>query len=408
MAYIIGYFNALLNLFHEMAVYLLLGMAIAGVLRVFFSDSFIIKHLGGKKLKNSLMASLFGVPLPLCSCGVIPTGISLYKRGASLGSTISFLTSTPQTGIDSVLVTYGFFGWPLALFKLVSAFITGTFGGIIGNFFDHQPPRSIDANQHQVSQIKTFKGFITYSFVELVSTLRKWLILGILIAAALSYFLPDNLIASLGINNQWLVYLLTLLIAVPMYVCATASVPIAAVLLGKGITIGSVIIFLMAGPATNIATITVLWKILGRKATIIYLVNITLGSLLFAFLFDQFASTLMMVASPLPQHEHAGHSWIQILGSITLAGLLIYSYIQEILPKFKKTIGRHEVSFQLSGISCNGCVISVKNKLAEFPFIEQVDLNTSGTCKLYLTQEIDLKDAFARLEESGYKVVEDA
>ncbi len=404
---LINFSQNLFLLFNEMAIYLLLGFAFAGLLRVIFSNKLIIKYLGEKSFKSSFLASIFGVPLPLCSCGVVPTGISLYKQGASKGSTISFLTSTPQTGIDSVLVTYAFLGLPFALFKLLSAFVTGVVGGLFYNAISDNTDTKRMENMKAVPRLKTFKGFLEYSFIELIDTLRKWLMIGILLAAALSTFIPNDFIQNLGINNLFLLYVIILAIAVPMYICATASVPVAAALLMKGFPLGAIIIFLMAGPATNMATLTVLWKSLGKKATLVYLINILIGSLAFAFIFDIFIAGHITMPAKMG-HHHEAMALLNYLGSAVLGILLIYSYGKDYLPKrFNKANSIvSNLKFKIIGIRCGGCVSKVKTKLSVVEEITEIELNTDGDCEIKYINNNPMKQIESILSELDYKIID--
>lgn len=337
--YIFTFIKEVAFLFNEMAIYLLLGFALAGLCRVVFSDALIMRFLGKKSFKSNLFAALFGVPLPLCSCGVVPAGVSLYKQGASKGATVSFLTSTPQTGIDSIFVTYGFLGLPFALFKVVSAFVTGVLGGVVTDFFVTDQTSTAEKDKMIIkgdhSRIRGFVPYLNYSFYELVSSLRKWLIIGILIGGGLAVILPNDITKLLGISDsKIIVYLLVLSIAAPMYVCASASVPIAAMLLMKGFSPGSALVFLMAGPATNAATMTVLWKILGPKTWMIYMFNIFIGSIFFAYLFDAIYPDYAGYVQGMFHHHQEDVSYLKLIGSVTLFLLIVYSFIKDYVGWF--------------------------------------------------------------------------
>ncbi len=400
-----GFLKEVIFLFNEMAIYLLLGFTFAGFLRLFFNDKFINRHLGESSFKANFFASIFGVPLPLCSCGVLPTGISLLNRGASRGATISFLTSTPQTGIDSIFVTYGFLGLPLALFKVISALITGIVGGTVFNIFSRDSIVTTLNNKDSTKKLNSLKDFIIYSYIELVQSLSKWLLIGIILAAVISYFLPDNILHVTGIDNKsWLLYLITIAISVPMYVCATASVPIAAALILKGFPLGAAIIFLMAGPATNIATLTVLWKTLGKKATIIYLFNIIIGSVLFAALFDYLFAGYQIIDTTMI-HNHHTFSIIKYLGSITLVVLLMYPSIRSLWKRSSKN--GNSKSFMIEGITCSGCVTGITRRLYELPFVKDVDLNIKGDCTVYFKQDEQFSLISDTILKAGYKLKEE-
>ncbi|RLD62015.1 MAG: heavy metal-associated domain-containing protein, partial [Bacteroidetes bacterium] len=274
MQYIQNYLLELFELTNEMSPYLLLGFFFAGILHVFFKKERIAKYMGGSKIKSAIYATLIGIPLPLCSCGVIPTGISFYKNGASKGSTVSFLISTPQTGVDSILVTYSLLGLPFAIIRPIIALISGVFGGVFTNYYTKSDVQESschlsEANE-KIDKKNVFSRFFNYAFVEFLQDISKWLIIGLMVAAFISLVLPDDFFTSY-INNSLLSMGIVLLASIPLYVCATGSVPIAAVLLMKGLSPGAALVFLMAGPATNAATITVLGKVMGKKALTSYL-----------------------------------------------------------------------------------------------------------------------------------------
>lgn len=297
MNVITDYIQDFFKILNEMSPYLLLGFLFAGLLHVFFPKRRINGLLGEKNSRSVINAALLGVPLPLCSCGVIPTGVSFYKNGASKGSSISFLISTPQTGIDSIMVTYSLLGLPFAIIRPVIALITGFFGGFLTNLTDKETAEdkisnSLKANNEQQKDttsnnpvIKLFR----YAFVDFLQDISKWLVIGLLIAAVISVIVPDDFFAKHLGNGYWDM-LIILLVSIPIYVCATASVPIAAILILKGISPGAALVFLMAGPATNAATITIINKVFGKKTLFVYLFSIITGALLFGILELSFAN----------------------------------------------------------------------------------------------------------------------
>ncbi len=406
----LSFFRESAVLFNEMAIYLLFGFSVAGLCRAFFKDELISKHLGKRSFKSYFLASLFGVPLPLCSCGVVPTGISLYKQGASKGSVISFLSSTPQTGVDSIFVTYSFLGLPFALFKVIAAFVIGVSGGVFfdaldrGNRGESAGREASEGGASDAGRIKNVRDYFLYSFFELVITLRKWLVIGILLAAAISVLLPKDVPSLIGISHYKISgYLLMLAISVPMYICATASVPIAAALLLKGFSPGAAFVFLIGGPATNAATITVLWKTLGRKATIVYLVNIILGSLFFGYVFDAVFPTYPELH--FGAHDHvSGISYLKVTGSVVLFFLIVWTYVADIYLKRKRgSEESYSISFQIEGISCQGCVRKILTSLKGLTFVRDVELSTAGVCTIYLSEKDSDDIVVRKIEELGYK-----
>lgn len=276
----------------EMAPYLLFGFFVAGALSVLVPQRLVEKHLGGKGLWPLLKASLFGIPLPLCSCGVIPVSMSLYKHGASKGSTIAFLLSTPQTGVDSIFVTLSLLGPIFAIFRPLAALVTGLFGGSLVNTFgenkedkNHQPAECSDecCSSEKVSRV--VRG-LKYGFVTLPNDIGKAMLVGLFIAAVISAVKPDDLFAEKLLGTGIFAMLVMMLLGIPVYVCATASVPVAAALILKGLTPGAALVFLITGPATNAAAFTTIWKVLGRRTAIVYLFTVVVTALGAGLLLD--------------------------------------------------------------------------------------------------------------------------
>lgn len=273
----------------ELAPWLLLGLAVAGLLHVLLPTGFVLRHLGGGRFSSVVKAALVGVPLPLCSCGVIPAALGLRKDGAGKGASVSFLISTPQTGIDSIAVTASMLGLPFALFKVVSAFLMGIVGGTLVNFAE--PPAIAPAsNTSQATPKPTYANPIAealrFTYYRLFHEIWAWLLLGILISAAITTIAPPGSLADSPWATGLTGMLLMLAIGIPLYVCATGSVPIAASLVAAGMPTGAALVFLMAGPATNIATIGAVLKTFGKKATAIYLTVIIAGSFSLGLLFN--------------------------------------------------------------------------------------------------------------------------
>jgi uncharacterized membrane protein YraQ (UPF0718 family) len=276
----------------EMSPYLLFGFLMAGLLSMFISAKTVERHLGRKGFWSVLKASLFGVPLPLCSCGVIPVAMSLYKHGASRGAVISFLLSTPQTGVDSIFVTYSLLGPVFAIFRPLAAFVTGLFGGVLVNAFDQnsteQPVPCTDecCNNNTKKENRLLKA-LRYGFLVLPADIGKAMLIGLIIAAIISATIPDDFFAVyLTAGGGLLAMVVMMAIGIPMYVCATASVPIAAALIEKGLNPGAAMVFLMTGPATNAAAFTTLWSILGKKTALLYLLSVVVCAFAAGFALD--------------------------------------------------------------------------------------------------------------------------
>ena len=283
----------------EMSPYLLFGFLTAGILSVLISQRMVEKHLGGKGIWPLVKASLFGIPLPLCSCGVIPVSVSLHKQGATKAATISFLLSTPQTGMDSIFVTLSLLGPVFAIFRPLAALVTGIVGGSLVNIFsrnknDNNPlppeqhPNKCCSDNHKVSKIA--KG-LKYGFVTLPADIAKAMLAGLAIAAFISALVPDGYFAE-KLGTGIFAMIVMMFLGIPVYVCATASVPVAAALILKGLTPGAALVFLMTGPATNAASFVTIWKALGRSTAIIYLATVAVCALAGGLLLDYIAAGL--------------------------------------------------------------------------------------------------------------------
>jgi len=380
-----GYAGELVRLVNEMSPYLLLGFLFAGLLRVVFPRRVITRYMGKRNFRSVLNASLLGVPMPLCSCGVLPTGIGFYKNGASRGSTISFLISTPQTGIDSMLATYSLLGLPLAIIRPVVALVTGVFGGALGNFADRKESgKNAKELEEEENHERSVKEMFRYGFVELLQDISKWLIIGMLVAALLSVLIPGDFFTK-SISNEYLAMLLMLAASVPLYICATGSIPIAAVLLMKGLSPVAALVLLMAGPATNIATMAVVGNTMGRRSLWIYLTSIIGGALVFGTLVNELIPRDWIMGA-IPSVMHGGlheHStgWFRWISSSALVLLIINGYIMKFLSGRRNRREDQSKSeqmksnvhiFKVEGMTCNHCKASVENGLKGLSQVTEV------------------------------------
>ena len=364
------FFEALWQLSQAMAPYILFGLMFAGILHELVPESIVTKHLGKDNVSSVVKSTLFGIPLPVCSCGVIPLATSIKKSGASKGATLSFLISTPITGVDSIMATYGIFGWIFTLYRAVTSMLIAMVAGILTNIFDKEEEKapnsfSVDSTptfgtvkpldatllntvtQEETSCCSTegsccssetsekkkfsFTAAMRYAFVTLLGDIAKPLFWGLLLGALITVAIPDNLAEVLQ-GNTWLSYLVVILIAVPMYVCATASLPIAAGLMLSGVSAGAAFVFLSAGPATNTVTIGVVKKMLGSKSLAIYLGSIIVGSIVFGLGLDYlFDISNINPASLVHMDEEGGI--IAVLSSVILWGFLLWFVLK---PYFVK------------------------------------------------------------------------
>jgi len=308
---IVGIVKESWMLFEEVAPYLFLGFAVAGILHVFVPDKKILKYLGRSagKFRSALNASLLGIPLPLCSCGVVPTALSLKDRGATKGATLSFLISTPETGVDSIAITYALLDPIMTVFRPVATMTTALLTGITENIMDGKKESSLQKDTillmqpapvcsdvscscnstiplaEDASLGSKIKAGLRYAFVELLGDIATWLIISIVVAGIISYVIPDEIIGEYLGGGVFSMFIM-LVVGIPLYICATASTPMAAALISKGMSPGTAFVFLLSGPATNAATITMVTKFLGKRSATIYLAMIALCSMAFGLLLD--------------------------------------------------------------------------------------------------------------------------
>jgi len=280
------------NTLCEMAPYLLFGFLVAGTLSVFVSPELVERHLGGRGIWPILKASFLGVPLPLCSCGVIPVAASLRRHGSSKGATTAFLLSTPQTGVDSIMATLALLGPVFAIFRPVAAFFTGILGGLAIEAVGDSDNADFDlelcteeccCDSH--SSRSKLSRLLRYGFITLPRDIAKPLLVGLVIAGFISALVPSDFFAN-ALGTGILAMIVMMLLGIPIYVCATASIPVAAALMMKGATPGAALVFLMTGPATNAAAIATLWKVLGKRSALAYLATVALAALGSGLLLD--------------------------------------------------------------------------------------------------------------------------
>ncbi len=396
----------------DMAPYLLFGFFMAGVLSVMIKAETVERHLGGRGIWPVFKASAFGVPLPLCSCGVIPVAASLRKHGASRGATTSFLISTPQTGVDSVFVTFSLLGPVVAIFRPLAAFLSGIIGGAaVSLSHDTDKPGSgEDAKcEDECCNGDESKGKLSrifrYGFVTLPRDISRSLIVGLAIAGTIAVFVPKDFFA--GTLGQGLAGILVLMaLGIPIYVCATASVPVVAALILKGASPGAGIAFLMTGPATNAATIATVWNVMGKKTAIIYLATVALSALGSGLLLDAVVGSIgtgkEMVAGimfPMP---------VKVAAGIVLLGVLapgLYASFRKRRSR-ERSPGKREQPevLEIRGMTCEHCAGTVRRAIAESAGVQAAEVNlASGTAEVR-GQGYDIVAIRNSIEELGYKV----
>ncbi len=378
----------LLLIINEMSPYLLLGLLFAGLLKVFLPETFIAKYLHKSNFNSTLNATLLGIPLPLCSCGVLPTGIALHKNGASKGATNAFLTSTPQTGVDSILVTYAMLGLPMAIIRPIVALVSGLLSGLVTNkltegeeeALEVSPKERISCAEEPTSLWEKILEVFRYAYLTFLADIAKYLVWGLLVAGLISVLLPNEFFSSYVSQGIWGL-LLILLASMPLYVCATASVPIAAVLMAKGVSAGAVLVFLMAGPATNAAAFTLIGKSLGKKSLIAYLGTIIVSALGFGLLIDAFLPKEWFSFAEALSGEHclipdSSTFWLKTASSIILLTLIIYIYIKKQMAKQEtQSLSKGERMYLIPDMSCNHCKKSIEGAFGKLDTVEQAEVN---------------------------------
>lgn len=326
MAFITSLYNLLLSA----APWLLFGLVLAGVIKALLPQEWVAKQLGGHGPLAVTKAALLGAPLPLCSCSVVPVAFGLKRQGASNGATVSFLVSTPETGVDSIALSYALLGPLLAIIRPIAAVISALTAGLLCGT-QRQPANAPVAPQscsggccggHKVKPAAAPLGQriiagVGYALTQLYGDLRLWLAIGLIAAALVDAYVPADLLATWG--QGWTGMLLMLAVGLPMYICATASTPLAASLLMAGVSPGAVLVFLLAGPATNIGTLALVGKELGRRAQLAYLAGVCGGALLFGAATNQFVGAFdPSWTQPLHHHGELLPLWLSLPSLVLL------------------------------------------------------------------------------------------
>lgn len=445
----------------DMAPYLLLGFFIAGLLYAFVPQTLIAKHMARPGFRSVLNATLLGIPLPLCSCGVIPTTVGLRRAGVSRGACTSFLISTPQTGVDSILATYSVLGLPFAIVRPIAALVTGIFGGLATDrlFSKEENEAPIPVAEDAVVEAKCecgchddhcdcddddcccgddchcheghgfvfkMKEALGYAFGELLEDVGKWLAVGLLIAAVITVAVPDNFFDALK-NYPFVNMLIVLAIAIPMYVCATGSIPIALSLMMKGLTPGAALVLLMAGPAINSASMLVINKAFGKKQMTIYITSIIIGAILFGLGIDYLlphewfavAGTHTMDACC---HKEEEASWFAIGCSVLFLALLAralwhtlgghHHHHGEEVSEVSMVSEVSEVSkpivINIEGMNCSHCAKNAQSAIEAVAGVKTADVDHIARTAIITANDgcsLDLEAIKKAVADAGYEVV---
>lgn len=405
--------NSLLFMLNEMSPYILLGFFIAGLMHAFVPQRMFARHLSGHDLGSVVKAAMVGVPLPLCSCGVLPTAVAMRRSGASRAASTSFLIATPQTGVDSIAATWSLLGPAFAVVRPVAALVTAIVGGVaVGKA---EAPATAEtragatcatvADERPQGFVARLVASLRYGFVDLVGSIGGWLVAGLLIAALITVYVPADFFATLG-ANPLPAMIAVVVIAVPMYVCATGSIPIAMSLMLKGLSPGTALVLLMAGPAANFASFTLIAREMGRKAAVIYLCAIVVGAIAFGLVIDYLLPAGWFV---LPGSDAAGcHHTETVPGvfpticSVILCVLLAYTFFRRFNHKtsINKAMTKEYI---IKGMNCPHCQATVTRSISGVEGVTNVDVNLS-TGRALVEGEHDPEAVVAAVRAAGFDV----
>ncbi|MBN1572235.1 MAG: SO_0444 family Cu/Zn efflux transporter [Deltaproteobacteria bacterium] len=355
----------------EAAPYVLFGSLFAGLIYIFLNPETIYRHFGKGKVRSVLLASIFGIPVPLCSCGVLPAAVSLRKQGATRGATLSFLISTPESGVDSIAVTYALIDPLMTVIRPISAFISATIAGIADNLTSGEEPETdpkkiditckvdgccdgincpIEIHRSHHTLFEKLTAAVKYSFGELFEDFALWFVIGVVLAGAITYLAPERLMERYlggGLHSM----LIMLLAGIPMYICATASTPIAAALILSGVSPGAALVFLLAGPATNLASLSVVAGTLGKRSAAIYLATISVVAVSMGLLTDRLYSALGVTPGAYAgkASEFIGEPVKAVLAAVSAILLIIAVY-----NKYARRKGSCDSTCSVEHIHCEG------------------------------------------------------
>lgn len=355
MNFIASIFGEAWQLLLESSVYVIFGLIVSGLLRVFLQPGTVAQHFGRGRFSSVFKAAALGVPIPLCSCGVLPAAVAFKKQGANKGAITAFLISTPESGVDSIAITYALLDPLMTVARPLAAFITAAAAGIMENLWDDHksesgsspdlscpidgccdgldcPPK--DHSAHHGLREKLHVG-IRFAFGDVWADMAGWFLVGLVLAGFITALVPAEVVSRYlggGLTSM----LAMLAIGIPLYICATASTPIAAALILKGVSPGAALVFLLAGPATNITSLTVLLNVLGRRATGIYLAAIAIGAVVFGLLVDQVYLWLNLSPRALiGQASELVPAWAEWTGAIILLVLSVGPVTRKITVWFR-------------------------------------------------------------------------
>lgn len=400
---------------NEMSPYILLGFFIAGLLHAFVPARVMSRHLSGSGWRSVVKAAIIGIPLPLCSCGVLPTAVAMRRNGASSAASSSFLIATPQTGVDSIAATYSLLGPAFAVVRPVAALVTAFAGGCLVGKAEKGSPEAQgcsrvgdDGETIPDTFAGKMKSALYYGFFRMVQSIGKWLVLGLVIAALITVCVPSDFFVSLA-DRPLLAMIAVVIVAVPMYVCATGSIPIALSLMLKGLSPGTALVLLMAGPAANFASITVISRTMGRRSATVYLGSIVAGAICFGLAVDYLLPREWFTA-PLATIHGACHgvsslSVFDTVCSVILVSLLVIAFIAQLYNRKHNKITDMTTEYHIKGMSCAHCKATVEKNLARIEGVTSVTVDLpSGVA--FVEGEHDRDAVIGKIREIGFDPVD--
>lgn len=400
----------ILELINRMSPYILLGFFLAGIMHTFVPAALYHKYLGRKSFRSVLNAAILGIPIPLCSCGVIPTAMSLKKEGASKGATVSFLIATPQTGVDSIIATYSLMGLPFALLRPLAALFISLFGGQMVNIFDKDKEENAVKPATTVAAKSSFGAKVVevfrYAYIEMMQDIGRWLIVGLVVAGLITVFVPQSFFALFS-DSSLLSMLIVLVFAIPMYLCATGSIPIAVALMMKGLSPGTALVLLMAGPAVNAASMLVVGKVLGKKTLLIYILSIILGSVLFGLGIDYLLPREWFTATVTEMASGSGSSVFNMICTAVLLVLLSVAMFLRFRQNRKCTdeaCVNDEHIYKVEGLRCNRCRENAEKAIASIHGVESVSIDLASGVAL-VKGIFDEESMSKAVDALGFKVI---
>ncbi len=397
----VNFLKESVSLWLEVSPYLLLGMFIAGILHVYIGKDFILRHLGKGGLLSIIKATIFGIPLPVCSCGVIPLASSISKDGAHKSSVLSFMISTPTTGVDSIFATYSLMGPLFAIFRPLAALISGILVGGLHYFSGGRHEKAVFASEHRHKKEKLqfkIKEHLLYAFYELPQDIGKWLIIGTLFGGFISAVIPQDLFTRYFAFPMD--FIIVLLISIPLYVCATGSIPIAVALIAKGFSPGAALVFLIAGPATNAITLSFVRVKFGKKAFYIYLIAIIVSAILMGLVFNFIWNHLSRDPVLITGAGKMLPDSIKVAAAALLALLIANSSF-----KNKKALLNYDIKLLVPDIHCRQCKMKLERDIKKINGVTGVLVDVDKK-SIQLKGDFKKEDVFDVIKNSGYSIRE--